>query len=172
VPEEIEQLFLARMHPVLEHRSFPLLLRIRLLEQILVLVIAYQPRAAVRGPGFNDKIRTNRQNSHRYHLSFNHYISEKSPFCRTAEYIWTGTNPWWWGLKPQFGWDQTSNHTNISECKHMQGMKQIFEWDRPRKIPALQLLYQWTVELPLALKLPRCATCVQWIVLISGPDQN
>jgi hypothetical protein len=107
----------------------------------------------------------------RNHLSFNHYMSEKSPFCRTASYIWTSTNPWWWGLKPQFWWDQTSNHTNISECKHMQGMKQIFEWDRPKKIPAQQLLYQWTVELPLALKLPRCATCVQWIVLISGPDR-
>jgi hypothetical protein len=37
----------------------------------------------------------------------------------------------------------------------MQGMKQIFEWDRPKKIQAQQLLYQWTVELPLALKLPR-----------------
>ncbi len=54
----------------------------------------------------------------------------------------------------------------------MQGMNQIFEWDRPKKIPAQQLLCQWTVELPLALKLPRCAkTCVQWIVLISGPDR-
>ncbi len=29
------------------------------------------------------------------------------------------------------------------------------------KIPAQQLLYKWTVELPLALNLPRCATCVQ-----------
>ncbi len=55
--EESEELFLARMHPVLEHRSFSLLMRIRLLEQNLVLVIAYQPRAAVRGPGFNDNIR-------------------------------------------------------------------------------------------------------------------
>ena len=53
----------------------------------------------------------------------------------------------------------------------MQGMKQIFECNRPKKIPAQQLLYQWTVELPLALKLPRCAICVQWIVLISGPDR-
>jgi hypothetical protein len=67
--------------------------------------------------------------------------------------------------------DQTSNHANISECKHMQGMKQVFGWDRPKKISAQQLLYQWTVELPLALKLPRCATCVQWIFLISGPDR-
>jgi hypothetical protein len=67
-------------------------------------------------------------------------------------------------LKPQHWWDQTSNQTYISEWKHMQRMKQIFEWDRPKKIPAQQLLYQWTVELPLALKLPRCATCVRWIV--------
>jgi hypothetical protein len=46
-----------------------------------------------------------------------------------------------------------------------------YKYIRPKKIPAQQLLYQWTVELPLALKFPRCATCVQWIVLISGQDQ-
>ncbi len=107
------------------------------------------------------------------HLSSNHFMSEKSPFCRAAYYIWISANSWWWRLKPQFRQDQTSNHTNISECKHMQGMKQIFqvEWDRPKKIPAQQVLYQWTVELPLALKLPRCAIWVQWINLISGPDR-
>jgi hypothetical protein len=55
---------------------------------------------------------------------------------------------------------QSSNHANISKCKHMQGTKQIFEWDRPKKMPAQQLLFQWTVELPLALKFPCCATCV------------
>ncbi len=36
----------------------------------------------------------------------------------------------------------------------MQGTKQIFEWGGPKKTPAQQLLYHWTVELPLALKLP------------------
>ncbi len=45
--EEIEELLLARMHPVLEHSSFCIVFRIRLLEQNLGLVIAYQPRAAV-----------------------------------------------------------------------------------------------------------------------------
>jgi hypothetical protein len=54
--EEIQELFPARMHPILEHCSFSLGFRIRLLEQNLGLVIAYQPRAAVRGPGFNDNI--------------------------------------------------------------------------------------------------------------------
>ncbi len=54
--EEIEELFLARMHPVLEHRSFSLGFRIHLLEQNLGLVIAYQRCAAVRGPVFNDNI--------------------------------------------------------------------------------------------------------------------
>jgi hypothetical protein len=54
--EEIEELFLARMYPVLEHRSFSFGFRIRLLEQNLGLVIACQPPAAVRGPGFNDNI--------------------------------------------------------------------------------------------------------------------
>jgi hypothetical protein len=53
---------------------------------------------------------------------------------------------------------------NISQRKHMQGMKQRFELGRPKKTPAQQLLYQRTVEqveLPLALKL-RCVTCVQY----------
>ena len=99
------------------------------------------------------------------------HVRKFSILSHSIIYIWNSANPWWWGFKPQFLRDQTSNHTNISECKHMQGMKPIFECDRPKKIPAQQLLYQWTVELPLALKLPRCATCVQWIVLISGPDR-
>ncbi len=55
--KESKELFLARMHPILEHSSFSLVLRIHLLEQNLVLGIAYQPRAAVRGLGFNDNIR-------------------------------------------------------------------------------------------------------------------
>jgi hypothetical protein len=54
--KEIEELFLARMHPVLEHSSFSLGFRFRLLEQNLGLEIAYQPHAAVRGPGFNNNI--------------------------------------------------------------------------------------------------------------------
>ncbi len=45
--EEIEELLLAQMHPVLEHCSFCLGVRIRLLEQNIGLVIAYKPRAAV-----------------------------------------------------------------------------------------------------------------------------
>jgi hypothetical protein len=47
--EEIEELLLARMHPVLEHSSFCIVSRIRLLEQLenLGLVIACQPRAVV-----------------------------------------------------------------------------------------------------------------------------
>jgi hypothetical protein len=52
----IEELLLAQMHPVLEHSTFNLGIRIRLLEQNFGLVIAYQPRAAVRGHGFNDNI--------------------------------------------------------------------------------------------------------------------
>ncbi len=55
--EESEELFLARMRPDLEYRCFSLFFRILLLEQNLGLVIAYQPRAAVRGLGFNDNIR-------------------------------------------------------------------------------------------------------------------
>ena len=51
--EKIEELLLARMHPVLEHRSFSLVVRFRFLKQNLGFVIAYQPRAAVRG--FYDK---------------------------------------------------------------------------------------------------------------------
>jgi hypothetical protein len=53
--EKIEELLLAQMHPVLEHIGFCLVVRIRLLEQNRGFVIAYQPRAAVRGTGFNDK---------------------------------------------------------------------------------------------------------------------
>jgi hypothetical protein len=45
--KEIEELLLAQMHPVLEHSSFSLGVRIRLLEQNLGLVIANQPHAAV-----------------------------------------------------------------------------------------------------------------------------
>ena len=52
--EKIEELLLARMHPVLEHRSFSLVVRFRFLKQNLGFVIAYQPRAAVRV--FYDKI--------------------------------------------------------------------------------------------------------------------
>jgi hypothetical protein len=37
--EKIEELLLSRMHPVLEHRSFSLVVRIRLLEQNLGFVI-------------------------------------------------------------------------------------------------------------------------------------
>ena len=51
--EKIEELLLAWMHPVLEHRSFSLDVRIRVLKENLGFVIAYQPRAAVRG--FYDK---------------------------------------------------------------------------------------------------------------------
>ena len=47
--EEIEELLLARMRPVLEHSSFCVCFRIEPLEQNLGLVIACQPRAAVRG---------------------------------------------------------------------------------------------------------------------------
>ncbi len=47
-----------------------------------------------------------------------------------------------------FWWVQTSNHKNISQCKHMQGTNQIFEWERPKK-HQLQLRYQRTVALPL-----------------------
>ena len=47
--EKIEELLLAWMHPVLEHRSFSLDVRIRVLKENLGFVIAYQPRAAVRG---------------------------------------------------------------------------------------------------------------------------
>jgi hypothetical protein len=46
----IEEILLAQMHPVLEHSSFCLVFRIRLLEQNLGVVIAYQPSPAVRGP--------------------------------------------------------------------------------------------------------------------------
>jgi hypothetical protein len=52
--EKIEERLLPQMHPVLEHSRF--FVRIRLLEQNLGLVIVYQPRAAVRGPAFNDHI--------------------------------------------------------------------------------------------------------------------
>ncbi len=45
--KEIEELLLALMHPVLEHSSFCIVFRIRFLEQILGLVIAYHLRAAV-----------------------------------------------------------------------------------------------------------------------------
>jgi hypothetical protein len=45
---QIEELFVARMYPVLEHSSFSLVVRIRLLEQNLGLVNAQQPHAAVR----------------------------------------------------------------------------------------------------------------------------
>jgi hypothetical protein len=55
--EKIEELLLAQMHPVLEHNSFCLDVRIRLLEQNRGLEFAYQPCAAVRGPGLNDNIR-------------------------------------------------------------------------------------------------------------------
>ena len=47
--EKIEELWLARMHPVLEHRSFSVVVRICFLEQNLGFVIAYQLRTAVRG---------------------------------------------------------------------------------------------------------------------------
>ena len=52
--QKIEELLLARMHPVLEHRSFSVVGRIRFLEQNLGFVIAYQLRTAVRG--FNDNM--------------------------------------------------------------------------------------------------------------------
>ena len=52
--EKIEELLLAQMHPVLEHSSFCLGIRICLLEQNLGFVIAYQLRTAVRG--FNDNM--------------------------------------------------------------------------------------------------------------------
>ena len=42
--EKIEELLLAWMHPVLEHRSFSLDVRIRVLKENLGFVIAYQPR--------------------------------------------------------------------------------------------------------------------------------
>jgi hypothetical protein len=45
--QKTKELLLAQMHPVLEHCSFSLAVTIRLLEQNLGLVIAYQPRAAV-----------------------------------------------------------------------------------------------------------------------------
>jgi hypothetical protein len=47
--KKIEKLLLAQMHPVLEHRSFSLVVTICLHERNLDLVIAYQPNAAVRG---------------------------------------------------------------------------------------------------------------------------
>jgi hypothetical protein len=46
--ETIEKLLLAQMHPVLEHRSFSLVVTICLHEHNLDLVIAYQPRSAAR----------------------------------------------------------------------------------------------------------------------------
>jgi hypothetical protein len=52
--EKIQELLLAQMHPVLEHSSFSLNVTIRLLEQNLGIVIAYQPRAAVKR--FNDNM--------------------------------------------------------------------------------------------------------------------
>ena len=47
--QKIKELLLARMHPVLEHRSFSVVVRISFLEQNLGFVIAYQLRTAVRG---------------------------------------------------------------------------------------------------------------------------
>ncbi len=53
--KKFEEVLLAQMHPVLEHSSFSLVFTmIRLLEQNLGLVIAYQPKAVVRG--FSDNM--------------------------------------------------------------------------------------------------------------------
>ena len=52
--EKIEELLLALMHPVLENRSFSVVIRIRFLKQNLGFVIAYQPSTAVRG--FNNNL--------------------------------------------------------------------------------------------------------------------
>ena len=46
--EKIEELLLARMHPVLEHSSFSVVVWFRFFEPNLGLEIACQPRAAVR----------------------------------------------------------------------------------------------------------------------------
>jgi hypothetical protein len=42
-PEKVEELLLAWMYPVLEHRSYSLLVRIQFLEQMLRLEITYHP---------------------------------------------------------------------------------------------------------------------------------
>jgi hypothetical protein len=52
--EEIEELLLAWMHPVLEHNGYPMRFRFLFLKQKLRLEITCQPSAAISG--FNDKM--------------------------------------------------------------------------------------------------------------------
>ena len=71
---KIEEFLLARMHPVLEHRSFSEL-SIRLLEQNLGLVIAYQPLAAVSfyvGSLFTLEVRTAKRTCNRLREHLQH----------------------------------------------------------------------------------------------------